>query len=385
MSTPGENVGGRAEPGFERVAHAFRENFSLRGEVGASFCAFVNGHAVVDLHGGIADPSSGRPWQHDTLALGFSMTKGVTATCVNLLVERDQLDPAAPVAAYWPEFAAGGKGAVTVEQLLSHQAGLPIIEGDFTLDEALAGEAVVRQLAGQTPLWEPGTAHGYHLRSYGWLAGELVRRVAGVSLGTWLAREVTGPLGIELWLGLPVELESRLATLIPPPPEFRDLVRSLGDDILLGRATAGPSGHFHYDERWNERRFHTCELPSSNGIGTARGFAALYAALVGTGLDGRRLLRAETVAAATRCRVRGPDRVLLRETAFGLGYMLPPVIAPAAGPHAFGHAGAGGSLAFADPERNLACCYLMNHMRFDPKGEPRADALVRALYASLDP
>ena len=370
--------------GFEPVATAFAENFDKRGEIGASFSAFVDGHPVVDLWGGIADPASQRPWERDTLALGFSMTKGVTATCANLLVERGQLDPHAPVASYWPEFAARGKQSITVEQLLSHQAGLPVIEGNRSLDEALSWAPVVDQLASQTPLWEPGTAHGYHLRSFGWLAGEIVRRVSGMTLGTFLECEIARPLELDLWVGLPEAFEPRLATLIPPPQEFRDLLRSLPADMWLGRATTGPSGHFNYDESWNERHLHACELPSSNGIGTARAFARLYAGLVGTGVDGRRVLSATTVQNAARERVRGADRILMRETAFGLGYMLPPTLAPAAGARAFGHAGAGGSVAFADPERGLACCYLMNHMRFDPKGEPRAHALVQALYACVD-
>jgi CubicO group peptidase (beta-lactamase class C family) len=376
-------VSGVVAPGWERVAEAFAANFADHAEVGAACCAYADGRPVVDVWGGVADVPSGRAWAADTLVLVFSCTKGVTATCANLLIERGLLDPDAPVARYWPEFAANGKADIPVRWVLSHQAGLAVVDADVSLDEALAWDPVVAALAAQAPNWEPGAAHGYHLRSYGWLVGELIRRVAGRTVGAMVRDEIAAPLGLDLWIGLPEALEPRVATLVPPPVEFRELLADLPDDVLLGRATTGPSGHFAYDEMWNRRALHACELPSSNGIGDARSLARLYAALIGE-VDGVRLLRPDTVAAATAPQVRGADRVIGVETAFGLGYMLPPSLHSRCGPDAFGHAGAGGSVAFADPEAGLSFAYVMNDMRFDLRGDPRSEGLVAATYAAAD-
>jgi CubicO group peptidase (beta-lactamase class C family) len=361
------------------VADAFAANFAEHGEVGAACSVYAGGELVVDVWGGVADVATGRPWARDTIVVVFSCTKGVTATCANLLIERGQLDPDTPVARYWPEFAANGKADIPVRWLLSHQAGLAVIDADLTLEESLAWEPVVTALAAQAPVWEPGSAHGYHLRAYGWLVGELIRRADGRTVGALLRDELAGPLGLDLWIGLPEALEPRVATLIPPPVEFRELLADLGDDLLLGRAATGPSGHFSYSEMWNERALHACELPSSNGIGDARSLARLYGACIGE-VDGMRALQPETVAAATTPQVRGPDKVILVETAFGLGYMLPPSLNARCRRTAFGHAGAGGSLAFADPAAGFSLAYVMNDMRFDLEGDPRSEGLVAAAY-----
>jgi CubicO group peptidase (beta-lactamase class C family) len=375
------HIDGRVASGFEPVRDAFAANFADREEIGAALCVYRAGRAVVDLWGGIADPATGRRWDADTLCLVYSMTKGASAVCVHRLFEQGRLDLDAPVATYWPEFAANGKEKIPVRWLLSHRAGLAVIEADLGLREALAWQPVTDALAAQAPLWEPGTAHGYHLRAYGWLVGEVVRRVSGRTLGRFFAEEIAAPLGIEFWIGLPAALEPRVAALVPPPPEFLAMMEALPAHLLLGRATSGPSGHFVYDARWNTRPFHACELPSSNGIGTARGVAQLYASLIGE-VDGIRTLGPGTVAAATMVQSCGPDRVLLRETCFGLGFMLPPSLPPACGAGAFGHGGAGGSVAFADPDTDVAFAYVMNHLRFDPAGDPRNETLVEAVYAS---
>jgi CubicO group peptidase (beta-lactamase class C family) len=375
-------IDGDVAPGFEPVRDAFAANFAERGEVGAAVAVYHRGRPVVDLWGGVADPASGRRWRDDTLVLVYSMTKGVSAACAHLLVERGRLDLEAPVARYWPEFAAQGKASIPVRWILSHRAGLAVVEADLTRDETLAWFPVVNALAAQTPDWEPGTKHGYHLRSYGWLVGELVRRIDGRTIGRFFAEEIAEPLGLEFWIGLPEAQEPRVATLVPPPPEFHQMLASLPPDLLLNRATTGPSGHFAYDARWNERALHACELPSSNGIGTARSVARLYASLIGE-VDAIRTLRPETVARATQVQSHGMDAVLMRETTFGLGFMLPPTLVPGAGPKAFGHGGAGGSVAFADPEHDLAFAYAMNHLRFDPRGDPRSESLVRATYTAL--
>jgi len=369
-------------PGWGPVRDAFMANFNERGEVGASLCVYRDGVRVVDLWGGLGDPASGRPWAGNTIVLVYSMTKGMTAVCANLLIERGRLDPDAPVASYWPEFAANGKAGIPVRWVLSHRAGLAVIEADLSLAQALAWTPVVDALAAQAPNWEPGTAHGYHLRSFGWLIGEIVRRIDGRTIGTFFAEEVAAPLGLDFWIGLPAEQEPRVATLVPPPPEFAALLRGLPDDLLLGKAATGPSGLFMYDEMWNRRELRACELPSSNGVGDARSVARLYASLLGE-VEGVRTLSPATVAAATECQVRGADRVILVDTAFGLGFMLPPALPAAVGPRAFGHGGAGGSVSFADPDAGLAFAYAMNDLRFEAGGDPRGETLAAAAYCCL--
>jgi CubicO group peptidase (beta-lactamase class C family) len=376
-------VDGVVEPGWGGVREAFAANFEERAEVGAAVCVYAGGRKVVDLWGGIADPTSGRPWAEDTIVMTFSSSKGVTAIGVNVAIERGLLHPDAAVASYWPEFAAAGKERITVRQVLSHQAGLPLVEADLTLDEALSWDPVVEALATQAPLWEPGTTHGYHMRTYGWLAGELLRRVGGRSPGTFLRDEVTAPLDVDFWVGLPEAEEARVATLVPPQRSLRDALSSFGDDLLLARVFANPGGHFDYDDMWNTRRLRACELPSSNGVGDARGLARLYASCIGDGVDGRRTLAPPTVEAATTEQVVGPDAVIMTETRFGLGFMLGASFGAANPRTCFGHAGAGGSLAFADPASGLAFGYVMNDLRFDAAGDPRSETLVRAALASL--
>jgi len=377
-------VEGRCAAGFEPVRDAFARNFAERGEVGAAVCAYVGGEPVVDLWGGLADPHTGAPWARDTVVLVFSATKGVTATCVATLVERGLLDPDAPVAAWWPEFAANGKSGVTVAQLLSHQAGLPLVEGDWALEDALRWDPMVTALAAQAPLWEPGRDHGYHMRTFGWLAGELVRRAdpAHRTPGPFFREEIAAPLGLDFWIGLPASAEPRVARLVPPRTDLRAALAPFGDDLLLARVFSNPGGHFNYDEMWNTRQLHACELPSSNGIGDARSLARLYASLVGE-VDGVRTISGETLRVVSAERVRGKDAVIMTESRYGLGYMLGRAFGAANPPGAVGHGGAGGSLAFADPERGVGFGYVMNDLRFDPEGDPRSEELVRALYACL--
>ncbi|MBA2283531.1 MAG: beta-lactamase family protein [Acidimicrobiia bacterium] len=378
------NVDGWVEAGFEPVREAFAANFAERGEVGAAVSVYVAGRPVVDLWGGIADPAEGRPWAQDTVVPVFSSTKGVTAVGANLAIERGLLDPDEPVARYWPEFAAAGKESITVRQVLSHQAGLPLVEGDISLDDALSWDPVVERLARQAPLWEPGSQHGYHMRTYGWLVGELLRRVGGGrSPGRFLRDEVAAPLGLDFWVGLPEEEEPRVAAVVPPTDDIRAALAPFGDSLLLARVFDNPGGHFNYDGMWNTRALHACELPSSNGIGDARSLARLYASVVGEGVDGVRTLQPATVAAATEQQVRGPDAVIMVETRFGLGFMLGPSFGAANPRRCFGHAGAGGSLSFADPDAGVGFGYVMNHLRFDPAGDPRSESLVRATYDAL--
>ena len=376
-------LNGTVAPGWEGVQTAFAANFDERGDVGAAVCVYLGGAPVVDLWGGVADQRTGRPWARDTIVGVFSSTKGVTAVGANLAIERGLLDPAAPVVAYWPEFAARGKESITVGDVLSHRAGLPLVEGTFTLDQALSWDPIVEALAGGAPVWEPGTQHGYHMRTFGWLVGELLRRTTGRSPGTFLREEVLAPLDADFWIGLPESEEPRVAALVPPTPSPKAALAGLGDSLLIARVFSNPSDLFDYDEMWNSRALHAAELPSSNGIGSAQALARVYASCIGGGLDGRRTLTDSTVEAATTVRSQGPDAVLLLETCFGLGFMLGQSFGAANPPTAFGHAGAGGSLAFADPASGLAFAYVMNDLRFDPAGDPRSETLVRAARAAL--
>ncbi len=376
------DIGGWVETDFEPVLDAFSDNFDTRGEVGAAVCVYVDGRPVVDLWGGAADATSGRAWSSDSVVLVYSATKGVTSVCANLLIERGLLDPAATVARYWPEFAAAGKEAITVAQFMSHQAGLPLVEGDFTLAEALAWEPIVQALAAQEPIWPPGTRHGYHMRTFGWLVGELVRRVDGRTVGTFWRDEIAEPLGLDFWIGLPEAIESRVARLVPPKDDLGALLKQF-PDLLLARVFPNPGDLFNYDEMWNSRELHAAELPSSNGIGDARSLARMYASCIGE-IDGVRTLSDPTVAAATVEQACGKDKVLGTQSCFGLGFMLGNSFGAANPASAFGHAGAGGSLAFADPAARLGFGYVMNDLRFDMKeGDPRSSELVKAAYACL--
>lgn len=385
-----EVVHGGADEGWGAVAEAFARNFAEHGDIGAACTVYVDGRAVVDLWGGLADRAAGREWRDDTLCITFSTTKGVTAVVCNRLMEQGRLDPDAPVAAYWPEFAANGKDRITVGDVLSHRAGLAHCEGTFTLDEVVAVRPVVDALAAQAPSWEPGTAHGYHARTYGWLTGEIVRRVTGVSLGAWFATELAAPLHLDFHIGLPEPLEPRVARLYPPvaDPQLQELIDAAMSDpaTSMGRVMSGPSGLFRYDDMWNTRALHATEMPSSNGIGDARSLARLYAACIGeveTPAGGFRALADATVDRATVTRSAGTDLVLGIPSAFGLGFTGPAMLPPGVGPGAFGHAGAGGSLAFADRAAGLAFGYVMNQMQLGMTGDARTETLVAAAYAAL--
>ena len=371
---------GTVEPGFAKVADAFATCFSDYGDVGAAVAVFRDGHPVVDLWAGAADATGTRPWARDTVVMTFSTTKGVTAVCANLLIQRGRLDPNAPVARYWPEFAANGKHDITVAMVMSHRAGLAAVDGDISIDDVLGWHGVVNAIAAQAPQWKPGSAHGYHARTYGWITGEIVRRITGVSAGTFFADEIAGPLGLRYWIGLPEAIEPACADLIPAAgPSFLSL---LDRESMLYRVMAGPSGLFvnGYDESWNSRALRAVELPSSNGIGDARSLARLYGACVGD-VDGIRVLTDETVARATELRSTGVDLVVGQELCFGLGFMAGPTLLGLGLPRVFGHSGAGGSTAIADPDSGLSMAYVMNRLRFDL--DPRAPSLAAAAFSCV--
>ncbi|MEW9531343.1 serine hydrolase domain-containing protein [Microbispora sp. NPDC049125] len=386
-------IGGETAPGFEGVREAFAANLAGGQEVGAAVGVYLHGRKVVDLWGGIADPGTGRRWERDTLQVVFSTTKGVTAACAHLLAQRGELDLDAPVAEYWPEFAANGKDRIPVRWLLTHQAGLPAIDHPITPAEAIAWHPMVTALAAQRPSWEPGTEHGYHGLTYGWLVGEVVRRVSGRSLGTFLAEEIAAPLGLDLWIGLPEAERHRVSRIIAAPLDLdalagidldalpepaREVMRAYADPTSLTvrsmTVVTPPLDHNDPDEQ-------SAEMPSTNGICTARALARFYAALIGE-VDGHRILSAETLAAATKEQVSGVDRVLRIPVRIGTGFGLP---APGSfwhSPTAFGFPGYGGSLGFADPATGLAFGYVMNHVQ---EGVPdrRAATLLDAVQSAI--
>lgn len=387
------DVEGQVEPGYEGVRDAFAANFSLHGDVGAAFCLYVKGRKVVDIWGGIADARTGRKWAADTMALVYSTSKGVSAICAHLLAQRGQLDLDAPVVEYWPEFGQAGKSQVPVRWLLSHRVGLPAIDRHLSPAEALAWHPAVEALAEQAPVWEPGTKHGYHALTYGWLVGEVVRRATGNTLGEVLAKEVSGPLGLDLWIGLPEVEEPRVCRLIAVerarlspeeisalPPGRLAMLRAIADPASLAmRALNVTDPPFNF----NSREVHAGELPAGNAIGTARALAKLYAATI-TEVDGVRLLDPATVEGATVEQANGPDQVLLSDTRFGSGFFLPSPFSPLMGPRSFGHSGAGGSLAFADPDRGVGFGYVMNKMQQNLSGDPRTADLIAAAKAATD-
>ncbi|HWS48056.1 MAG TPA: serine hydrolase domain-containing protein [Acidimicrobiia bacterium] len=383
---------GTVAPGFEGVREAFEKNFSDGLEIGASFGAYHHGEKVVDLWGGVADQATGRAWDERTLALVFSTTKGVTAVCANKLAQDGMLDMDAPVARYWPEFAAGGKAEIPVSYLLSHQAGLAWIDGEMTAEEAFSWDPVVDALAQQEPHWEPGTKHGYHATTYGWLVGEVIKRVTGESVGTYFGRAIAEPLGLDFWIGLPESEESRVAPLVGgladpallENPEVRALMdQFVGPHTVLGKALFAPGGAFSGPEIWNTRALHAAEVPAAGGIGDARSLARLYAACIGP-VDGIRVLDDEQLRRATTQLTSGPNTVLLdMDIQFGLGFMLRSSLIQVGGPRAFGHFGAGGSVGWADPDAGLAFGYVMNRMDIGLAGDLRSFNLVNACYEAI--
>lgn len=390
-------IRGSVEAGYEPVREAFERNFVENGDIGAGFCLYVDGAKVVDLTGGVRD-TDGTAYDDTTLQLVFSSTKGVTATCAHLLAQRGELDLDAPVADYWPEFSAAGKADIPVRWLLSHQAGLVDVDRAMTVEEALDWTTICDALADSPPLWEPGTGYGYHAVTYGWLVGEVVRRVAGVDFGEFVRREISEPLGLDLWVGLPDGEQHRVSPLInsgmpglPTPEPAGDadsqtdapslvgmLDMLLGEGNLLGRALTAPGGAFADDQVWNEARVRSAQIPAANGVTNAASLARMYAALVSE-VDGVRLLDADTLERAIAPQVSGPSTVPLLDIPFALGFMTHSPLSPLLDGRSFGHYGAGGSLGFADPDRRVAGAYVMNAAQLAIAGDARTLGLLAAV------
>jgi CubicO group peptidase (beta-lactamase class C family) len=386
-------IGGTTAPGFDGVREVFAANLAGDQEVGAAVSVYLHGRKIVDLWGGIADPQTGRRWERDTLQVVYSTTKGIVAACAHLLAQRGELDLDAPVATYWPEFAANGKERIPVRWLLTHQAGLPAIDQPITPAQAIAWEPMVTALAAQRPAWEPGTGHGYHGMTYGWLVGEVVRRVTGRSIGTFLAEEIAAPLGLDLWIGLPESEHHRVSHIIAALPDWdalsridlatlpepmREVMAAYADPTSLTvrsmRVISPPLDH-------NDPKEQAAEIPSTNGICTAHALARFYAALIGE-VDGHRVLSPATLAAATAEQVSGLDRILRVPVRIGTGFGLPTPDAYWYSPTAFGFGGLGGSLGFADPATGLAFGYVMNHL-LEGVPDRRAADLLAAVQRAM--
>lgn len=370
-------IEGHVAPGWERVREAFAANFAAGREVGASFAVLRDGEPVVELRGGFADRARTRPWQADTLVNVYSSTKGLAALCVALLVERGKLAYEQPVASVWPEFAAAGKGALTIAQLLSHQGGLSGVTVPIALRDYADHEKIARILAAQAPLFAPGQS-GYHAITHGFLAGELVRRVTGATLGAFLRREIAEPLGADVWIGLPEREDARAAEMVAPPagPNL-----PLPDNPAARAALASPPLE---PEIPNQRWWRAAEIPAANGHANAAGLARVYGMLARGGeLGGRRFLSRETLAAATSERVHRPDLVLSFPMRWAAGFLLNNGLTYGPNESTFGHSGWGGSFGCADPDAKLGIGYAMNQMYANLLGDPRSLDLIDAVYASL--
>lgn len=378
MPQPRVVVDGECDAAFVAVRDAFAANFADDLELGASLCIEIEGHTVVDLWGGWLDGDRARPWERDSIACVFSCTKGLAAIALLLLVDRGRLDLDAPVARWWPEFAAAGKDELPVRHLLTHEAGLAAIDRPMPLGSLSDWDAMVTALAAQAPWWEPGTRHGYHGVTFGHLVGEVVRRVDGRTIGTFLRDEVTGPIGADCFLGLPASEDVRTATMELAPITGETFFSRWGADSLGPKAFGNPPD-CNDPAHTNTRRFRAAEIPAANAHANARALARVYSAL-----HRGDLLSTELAAEAGRVHVDGPDLVMEQPTRFGLGFEITlPEAAFGFGPGArtFGHNGSGGSLGAIDPDRGIAVGYVMNRMMWtDRRDDPRWPPLFDALY-----
>lgn len=369
---------GHVHSGFEPVADAFERNFLEHGEVGAAFAAVVDGETVVDLWGGMADRAEGRSWEDDTLQLIFSGTKGLVAVCLLKLIDRGDLDLDAKVAGYWPEFVAAGKEAVTIRELVTHKSRLSGIEREVQIDDLTDDRSMAGLLAEQRQSDDPRADRAYHALTFGWLCGEVIRRIDGRSVGRFFAEEIATPLGLDIYIGLPAELESRvsrleLADTWGAAPIFDPEVA--GKDHLLWTTWANPQVWSPDSLPWNSAAYRRCEMPAANAIASARSMAKLYASL-------ETLVSPETLKLGISTLEAREDALMQEATAYGVGFELQTELRPFGPPPvAFGHTGAGGSCHGCWPEQRVGFSYAMNLMHDDfADGDPRPRAVLDALH-----
>lgn len=397
---PGGEISGQCAPAFDEVGTTFRRNFEALGELGAAVSVSVDGETVVDLAGGVADPATGRAWTPETLVVVFSCTKAATALTAHLLADRGLLDLDAPIAAVWPEFAAAGKQAATVRMALDHTLGLPALRAPLKVDCLLDPAYMAGMLAAEAPFWEPGARSGYHALTYGFILGEIVRRVAGRSLGRVFDAEIARPLGLDFWIGLPEREEPRVAPVglfrpdpAAPPTPFAAAAKTRGTIANLFVFNHGD----WMTRGVNSRAGRAAEIGAAGGVGNARALAGLFQALSSPAASGPLGFSADALAGFSQAAAATHlDATLLQPMRFGPGFMLSidnrrrpgggdSVIL---GPRAFGHVGAGGSLGFADPDAGLAFGYAMNRqgpgLLLNDRGQGLVDAVYRALGRTSD-
>ncbi len=386
---------------FRPVAEAFVRNFVELGDFGASVCVYYQGNPVVDLTGGWSSKNRQEPYDQDRLQMVFSSTKGAVTVCALQLIENGLLDPDARVVEYWPTFAKGNpkKAQTTVRDVFSHRAGLPVIDATLTLEEILSWDPVILALEHQDPIWDPGSRHGYHALTFGWLAGELVARITGTSIGEYFSKHVAGPLGLEFWIGLPADYEDRVSPLRIAPlsqmgsidhldPALIELAsKFLTPDSLMVRALTlnGSFGQFMGGKGpFNSPEVHQAQIPAANGITNARSLAKMYGA-VAARVDGVSLVGPATLKDGLVELSCGPDAVLPSQSRFGFGFMLADdEFVPMVGANSFGHSGAGGSLGFGDATHEIGFGYVMNQMRLNITADERQRNLIDALRSSLE-
>ena len=382
---PRGRIAGTVAPGLEGVAQAFAENFEERGEVGAAFAAYHRGRLVVDLWGGLADPATGTAWRRDTAQVIFSGSKTLVSTCMLMLIERGRLELDEPVCRYWPEFAAAGKEWISVRDVLTHQSAVPGIRTPLTEHDLFDERSMVRLLEQEAPFEGLEGRVCYHPLTFGWLCGELIRRVDGRDIRRFFAEEVAAPLALDLWIGLPPALEPRVATLVAGADWGSGPEHTLGaGDATIAAVWENPRDRLVEPFEQNTPAYHAAGIPATGAIGTARSIAKLFGCLACRGeLDGIRLLSPRTVAMAQDLEAYGPDPLIGTPIAHGLGFELQTELMWFGPPEdGFGHTGAGGSVHAAWPDRQAGFSYAMNELR-DSQPEARAQSLMDTLYDGL--
>jgi CubicO group peptidase (beta-lactamase class C family) len=377
--------------GWSEVADAFAHNIDNREDIGAGVSVFHKGKCVVDIAGGYFDKEATKPYTLDTLQLVFSTTKGVVATAVAMCVERGLLSYEEPVSLFWPEFAAHGKEQVTVAQLLSHQAGLYTVDGPLTFEEVLDWNTMVSRLANTAPLFPVGSTHGYHAITFGWLAGHLVRLVDGRNIGRFIAEEIATPLGGEIYVGLPAHLEPRVSPINTGWPRTATSAPAapvqLPNKYLVSALSV--NGALNVKGGFNREDLHAAEVPGANGIANARSLAAMYSATfteTETSNGPVRLLNDDTRSKMTVQQTKDGevDLCLQTQRTFAMGFVTPSEKLAFDAPGSYGHAGAGGSVSFADPLRQMSFSYIMNRMKDSMFTDPRAVRLIEAASRCAD-
>lgn len=370
-------IHGVCDPQFSKVKETFEKLYQEDREIGSCFAVYKDGKPLIDLWGGFQDKEKTKPWQKDNLVTVYSTTKGVAAFCIALAMERGLLRYEEKVSTYWPEFANNGKEDITVGMLMSHQAGICSPE-TRNVDDYYNQNLMAEKLAGMTPIWEPGTASGYHSMTFGWLTSELILRVTGKSLGTFFREEVGDRYEIDFFIGLPESEDHRVAELVP-----FDIVRNENSEqqkIKLTDAQKSQRNSARTLDIQNTKAWRQAEIPSANGQGNARGLAKLYSLIVPED-NNLKLVKDNTLKQMTTMQIEGRDLVLAVQVRWGVGFILNKhkiIYGPVEG--AFGHSGYGGSCAFGDPENKIGVSYVMNRMLDNFNADGRSIELINATY-----